>query len=98
MPKTIKPPASKMDAVLRRLTMEVTARHRDTAIASEVSRDGNTLAVLMVDEPKPHPKNPRIGMREDVIDAIAASIRQHGFHERHAITARKTKAGYQIIS
>lgn len=98
MPKTIKPPASKMDAVLRRLTMEVTASHRDTAIASEVSRDGNTLALLMVDEPKPHPKNPRIGMREDVIDAIAASIRQHGFHERHAITVRKTKAGYQIIS
>jgi ParB/RepB/Spo0J family partition protein len=83
---------------MRRLVREVTADYRNDKVAQEVEKSGAALAVLGIDELKPHPKNPRIGMREDVIEAIAASIREHGFHERHAITARKVKAGYQIIS
>jgi len=72
--------------------------HRDDKVAQEVGASGGALAVLGVDELNPHPKNPRIGMREDVIEAIASSVREHGFHDRHAITVRKTNAGYQIIS
>jgi ParB/RepB/Spo0J family partition protein len=72
--------------------------HRDDKLAQEVMASGGALAALGIDELKPHPKNPRIGMREDVIEAIASSVREHGFHDRHAITVRKTKVGYQIIS
>ena len=98
MPKTIKPPKSNLERDMRKCLREVMTDHRDDKVAQEVGASGGALAVLGVDELKPHPKNPRIGMREDVIEAIAASVREHGFHDRHAITVRKTKAGYQIIS
>jgi len=57
----------------------------------------DTITLLPVEQLKPHPKNPRIGMREDVISPIAAAIEAEGFHERHAITVRKHKTAYQII-
>jgi N6-adenosine-specific RNA methylase IME4 len=98
MPKTIKPPKSNLERDMRQCVREVMTDHRDDKVAQEVEASGGALAVLGVDELKPHPKNPRIGMREDVIQAIAASVREHGFHDRHAITVRKTRAGYQIIS
>ena len=98
MPKTIKPPKRNLERDMRKCAREVTTDHRDDKVAQEVGASGCALAVLGIDELKPHPKNPRIGMREDVIEAIAASVREHGFHDRHAITVRKTKAGYQIIS
>ena len=98
MTKTIVPPEGQLDRDIRRLTREVTAHHRDQSISKQVAAAGSTLAVIGIEELKPHPKNPRIGMREDVIESIAALIRENGFHERHAITVRKTKAGYQIIS
>jgi N6-adenosine-specific RNA methylase IME4 len=98
MPKTIKPPKSNLERDMRQCVREVMTDHRDDKVAQEVEASGGALAVLGVDELKPHPKNPRIGMREDVIEAIAASVREHGFHDRHAITVRKTREGYQIIS
>jgi ParB/RepB/Spo0J family partition protein len=98
MPKTIKPPKSNLERDMRQCVREVMTDHRDDKVAQEVEASGGALAVLGVDELKPHPKNPRIGMREDVIEAIASSVREHGFHDRHAITVRKTKAGYEIIS
>jgi ParB/RepB/Spo0J family partition protein len=56
------------------------------------------ITTVSVADLKPHPKNPRIGMRQDVVDAIAASITEAGFHERHAITVRPHGKAYQIIS
>ena len=58
----------------------------------------DTITMIPVAQLRPHPKNPRIGMRNDVVDAIASSIAEAGFHERHAITVREHKSGYQIIS
>jgi N6-adenosine-specific RNA methylase IME4 len=98
MSTTIKPPKSNLERDMRQCVREVMTDHRDDKVAQEVEASGGALAVLGVDELKPHPKNPRIGMREDVIETIAASVRNHGFHDRHAITVRKTKDGYQIIS
>ena len=59
---------------------------------------GTELTWLGVSDLKSHPNNPRIGMREDVIESIACSIRVRGYHERHAITVRKISGGYEIIS
>lgn len=98
MTKAVVAAAGKVERDLRRLVRDVTSSHRDKAIASEVNAGGHALAVIGIEELKPHPKNPRIGMREDVIAAIASSISERGFHERHAITVRKTNGGYQIIS
>jgi N6-adenosine-specific RNA methylase IME4 len=98
MPKTIKQPKSNLERDMRKCVREVMTDYRDDKVAQEVAASGNSLVVLGIEELKPHPKNPRISMREDVIQAIASSFREHGFHDRHAITVRKTKAGYEIIS
>jgi ParB/RepB/Spo0J family partition protein len=58
----------------------------------------DTITLIPVSQLKPHPRNPRIGMRQDVVDAIAASIVHAGFHERHAVTVRTHGKSYQIIS
>lgn len=48
---------------------------------------------------RPHPKNPRVALREDVVDAIAADLEERGHMEaRHAITVRAVDDGYEIIS
>jgi DNA modification methylase len=46
----------------------------------------------------PHPDNPRIALREDVVEAIAAQIKAHGFHPSHALRVRRTGARFQITS
>ena len=48
----------------------------------------------MIDD---HPKNPRVVMREDVIDAIAACLID-GFSEKHAIHVRPIDGRFQVLS
>ena len=46
-----------------------------------------------------HPQNPRVALRQDVVDAIAASLEESGEMEaRHAITVRQLGESFQIIS
>lgn len=48
---------------------------------------------------EPHPDNPRLQPREDVVEQIAAQIAARGeFDEAHALLVRPTKAGFQIVS
>ena len=47
---------------------------------------------------KPHPANPRIVEREDVIAAIEQQLRTGCFDPSHAILVRRYPGGYQIIS
>jgi ParB/RepB/Spo0J family partition protein len=46
----------------------------------------------------PHPQNPRLVQREDVIEGIQASITQRGFDPAHAIIVRILDGRYQTIS
>lgn len=46
---------------------------------------------------EPHPDNPRLIIREDVVDGIAANL-NGAFPEKHAIHARPQNGGYQILS
>lgn len=46
----------------------------------------------------PHPDNPRLQLREDVIERIAAEITRSGFGREHAPLVRPHGDGYQIIS
>jgi ParB/RepB/Spo0J family partition protein len=48
----------------------------------------------MIDD---HPKNPRVVMRQDVIDAIAACLID-GFSEKHAIHVRPIDGRFQVLS
>ena len=54
--------------------------------------------LLPIDSLTPHPKNPRVMKREDVISAIEQQIRTGGFDVSHAVTARPWNGKYQIIS
>lgn len=59
----------------------------------------NEVVQLSVFNLRPHPRNPRVVLREDVVDAIAADLQERGSMEpRHAITARPVGDEYQIIS
>ena len=51
-----------------------------------------------IEKLKPHPANPRLVEREDVITAIEQQIRAGGFDPSHAILARPHDGGYQILS
>jgi len=59
----------------------------------------DTITLIPVLQLKPHPKNPRVSLRDDIVDAIAADLKDRGHMEpRHAITVRAVENGYQIIS
>lgn len=61
--------------------------------------ENDTITLVPVGQLKPHPKNPRVALRDDVVDAIAADLDERGHMEaRHAITVRAVADGYEIIS
>ena len=66
-------------------------------MSSDTQND--TITLIAVSELKPHPKNPRVAIREDVIESIAADLVDRGYMEtRHAITVREVSDAYEIIS
>jgi site-specific DNA-methyltransferase (adenine-specific) len=56
------------------------------------------LQWIDLDQIDDHPKNPRVVMRQDVIDAIAACLIDDGFSEKHAIHVRPVGDRFQILS
>lgn len=56
------------------------------------------LQHISLDQLHPHPDNPRIGLREDVVERLAAKMKTDGFGQEHAILARPHGDGWQIIS
>jgi len=52
---------------------------------------------IPIDQLHPHPKNPRLIIREDVITAILAGL-TNGFHESHAIQVQANATGFVILS
>jgi DNA modification methylase/ParB-like chromosome segregation protein Spo0J len=59
----------------------------------------DTITMIPVSQLRPHPKNPRVALRDDVVDAIAADLAERGHMEaRHALTVRDVGDGYEIIS
>jgi len=54
--------------------------------------------MLAIDSLVPHPDNPRLQMREDVVERIAAEIGRHGFGQEHALLVRRKDGVHQILS
>ena len=52
------------------------------------------IPISLIDD---HPKNPRVVLREDVIDGIAAAINGE-FHKKHAVHVRPIGDRFQLIS
>lgn len=55
------------------------------------------MQLISLTDLRPHPANPRLSPREDVIEQIAAQLNGH-LDEAHALIVRKIDDGYQIIS
>lgn len=55
------------------------------------------MQLIPVERLKPHPKNPRLVMREDVIDTIKANL-SGGFHESYALQVWPDGDSYTILS
>lgn len=56
------------------------------------------LRHVPLSELNPHPDNPRLQLRAEVVEQLAAQIRRDGFGDEHAILARPLADGYQILS
>jgi len=56
------------------------------------------LHTLAIADLVPHPDNPRLQMREDVVERIAAEIGRYGFGREHALLIRPKGGTYQILS
>lgn len=56
-----------------------------------------TIKLIEISKLFPHPKNPRINYREDVLEQIVLGM-SNGFQECYAILVRPLGEGYQVIS
>ncbi|GHV49883.1 hypothetical protein FACS1894216_01070 [Synergistales bacterium] len=54
--------------------------------------------IIQLQQLHAHPKNPRISIRQDVVDGIAESLLNEGFKPEHALLVRPLEDGYQILS
>lgn len=57
-----------------------------------------SFVTVAVDELLPHPDNPRLQLRADVVERIAEEIKRSRFGAQHAILVRPVDDGLQIIS
>ena len=59
-----------------------------------------TTQLIATSKLQPHPDNPRLFLREDVVSGICEQIKLKGFEERHAPHVRKIgdNGNYQIVS
>jgi DNA modification methylase len=58
-----------------------------------------TLQRIPIDQLHPHPDNPRLVLREDVVASITAQLEDAGeFADKHALLVRPVNGHYQILS
>lgn len=66
---------------------------------NEQTSETAEIAYIPIASICPHPNNPRLMMRDDVIDSIADHLKQsEKFEPRHAISVRAIEDSYQLIS
>ena len=58
----------------------------------------NSIQTISIDRLQPHPKNPRLTLRADVITGIAGHLKESGFDPAHAIIVRPVAKRFEIVS
>lgn len=56
------------------------------------------IQAVPLDRLHPHPDNPRLQLREDVVEQLAAEIGRAGFRPEHAVLTRPHGDGWQLVS
>lgn len=73
-------------------------RGRDPEKGITLSETDTGIQHLPLDRLFPHPDNPRLQLREDVLDRLAAEIQRDRFRPEHAVLVRPLDGGWQIVS
>lgn len=63
-----------------------------------MSQTATEIRDIPLDQLHAHPDNPRLQLRADVVDRLAAEIKTTGFGPEHALLVRPIDGGFQIIS
>lgn len=56
------------------------------------------LRDIAVEQLHPHPDNPRLRLRDDVVTQLVAEMSRSGFGQEHALLVRPNASGYEILS
>lgn len=56
------------------------------------------LLAVLLDQLHPHPDNPRLELRADVVEQLIGQMSESGFGSEHAVLVRPVDDGFQIIS
>ncbi|MCL6559146.1 MAG: ParB/RepB/Spo0J family partition protein, partial [Firmicutes bacterium] len=56
------------------------------------------LKLIPLDRIQPHPDNPRLSLREDVVESLALRMQEGGFPECHALLVRTLGNSYQVVA
>lgn len=57
-----------------------------------------TVQLLPLSSLRPHPRNPRLALREEIIEALRVNMEETGFRVEHAILVCPLADAYQIVS
>jgi ParB/RepB/Spo0J family partition protein len=55
------------------------------------------ISQIDINKLQPHPQNPRLSLRQDVVDALIINIGKN-FDPAHALLVRETASGYEVLS
>src|SRR5437762_2773105 len=65
---------------------------------AEPTRAESGLAMLPIDNIAPNPHQPRQVIKEDELDDLAASVREHGILQPLVVTRAGKEGGYNLIA
>ncbi len=84
------------------LDILLAAERKATSVTATIPlmTEADSLQMIAVDDLHPHPSNPRIAIREDVIEGIASEIKRKGaFDVAYALKVKPLPdGGYQVVS
>jgi hypothetical protein len=72
------------------------ARKNERAQVMPKNANESRVAWIELDKLKPHPKNPRLAMRQ--VDSIAAGMKASGFDAAHPLIARPINEHFEICA
>jgi len=68
------------------------------SVDGNIVTESRQIQNIPIEQLFPHPDNPRLIYRQDIIDTIASSIAESGFRPEYALLVRPIENGFQIIS
>lgn len=68
------------------------------SVDGNIVTESRQIQNIPIEQLFPHPDNPRLIYRQEIVDTIASSIAESGFRPEYALLVRPIENGFQIIS